>query len=325
MSTPFAFCLRCRVSYEQVRGNDFAKLATLDQEGRSSAVTILSSSIVRSLRGFDDTQLDPKARKLLTFVDNRQDASLQAGHFNDFVQVTPAARGAAQRPARAAARRADPRASVGAGRHRRARPGPVRDFAANPQAQFSQKEQAERALRQVVEYRLYTDLQRGWRVTMPNLEQVGLLHVRYVDLPEIAARTRHGNRRPSSVGAAPELREELAAILLDELRRVLAIDVDCLTEDSASSGRTRVPSTPDRPVGDRRGERIELGRHRVPAAANPAAAHRSQHVRPGSVRPLPAQRRRVLGRATYDPGGRPRGHPRSASPSWTRSACSPRS
>jgi hypothetical protein len=51
MSTPFAFCLRCRVSYEQVRGNDFSKLATLDQEGRSSAVTILSSSIVRSLRG----------------------------------------------------------------------------------------------------------------------------------------------------------------------------------------------------------------------------------------------------------------------------------
>ena len=29
----------------------------------------------------------PEARKLLTFVDNRQDASLQAGHFNDFVQV----------------------------------------------------------------------------------------------------------------------------------------------------------------------------------------------------------------------------------------------
>ena len=41
MSTPFAFCLRCRVSYEQVRGNDFSKLATLDQEGRSSAVHLV--------------------------------------------------------------------------------------------------------------------------------------------------------------------------------------------------------------------------------------------------------------------------------------------
>lgn len=42
MSTPFAICLRGRVSYEQVRGNAFSKLDTLDQEGRSSAVTVLS-------------------------------------------------------------------------------------------------------------------------------------------------------------------------------------------------------------------------------------------------------------------------------------------
>ena len=34
-----------------------------------------------------DTKLPPKARKLLSFTDNRQDASLQAGHFNDFAQV----------------------------------------------------------------------------------------------------------------------------------------------------------------------------------------------------------------------------------------------
>jgi hypothetical protein len=88
VSTPFAFCLRCLVSYEQVRGNDFSKLATLDQEGRSSAVTVLSASIVRSLRAFGSYDIAPEAKKLLTFVDNRQDASLQAGHFNDFVQVT---------------------------------------------------------------------------------------------------------------------------------------------------------------------------------------------------------------------------------------------
>ncbi|MCZ7537348.1 MAG: hypothetical protein M5T61_16540 [Acidimicrobiia bacterium] len=98
MSTPFAFCLRCRVSYEQVRGNDFSKLATLDQEGRSSAVTILSSSIVRSLRAFDTEHLAPEARKLLTFVDNRQDAPLQAGHFNDFIQVAQLRGGAQSRP-----------------------------------------------------------------------------------------------------------------------------------------------------------------------------------------------------------------------------------
>jgi len=88
VSTPFAFCMRCGVSYEQVRGNDFGKLATLDAEGRSSAMTLLSASIVRSLREVPADQLPSSARKLLTFVDNRQDASLQAGHFNDFVQVS---------------------------------------------------------------------------------------------------------------------------------------------------------------------------------------------------------------------------------------------
>ena len=88
--SPFRFCLRCRVSYEQVRGHDFAKLGTYATEGRSSAVSLMSASLVRALREQHD--LDDKARKLLTFVDNRQDASLQAGHFNDFAQVGAASR-----------------------------------------------------------------------------------------------------------------------------------------------------------------------------------------------------------------------------------------
>ena len=99
ISGPFRFCLRCGVSYEQVRGSDFAKLATLTQEGRSSATTLTSMSIVRSLLAVPDDALDDDARKLLTFVDNRQDAALQAGHFNDYVEVT-LVRGALYRAAR---------------------------------------------------------------------------------------------------------------------------------------------------------------------------------------------------------------------------------
>lgn len=51
-------------------------------------MTVVSASIVRSLKSLGGDELSQEARKLLTFVDNRQDASLQAGHFNDFVQVT---------------------------------------------------------------------------------------------------------------------------------------------------------------------------------------------------------------------------------------------
>ncbi|HET9059636.1 MAG TPA: DEAD/DEAH box helicase [Acidimicrobiales bacterium] len=227
MSTPFAFCLRCRVSYEQVRGNDFSKLATLDQEGRSSAVTVLSASVVRSLRSFATTELPANARKLLTFVDNRQDASLQAGHFNDFAQVTQL---------RGALCEALQTASGGLSHELVAQAVTAAmdlapsDYAENPEAKFSARESAERALRGVIEYRLYADLKRGWRVTMPNLEQVGLLVVGYKDLADIAAdEETWATAHPALRAASTQLRLELARIALDEARRVLAIDVDCLT------------------------------------------------------------------------------------------------
>lgn len=99
LASPFRFCLRCGVSYESYRGSDFSRLASLGSEGRSSASTVIGTSLVRHLRA--ETDLPPSARKLLTFTDNRQDASLQAGHFNDFVQVG-LLRSALYRAARAA-------------------------------------------------------------------------------------------------------------------------------------------------------------------------------------------------------------------------------
>ena len=227
ISTPFAFCLNCRVSYEQVRGNDFSKLATLDQEGRSSAMTILAASVVKSLREFPLESLDRRARKLLTFVDNRQDASLQAGHFNDFSQV------AQLRSALYAALTTAPEGlshEVVAQRVAAALALEPSEYLANPEAKFSAREAADRSLRAILEYRLYVDLKRGWRVTMPNLEQVGLLHVRYADLDAIAADVETwSDTHPALAGATSEQRRNVIQILLDELRRVLAIDVECLT------------------------------------------------------------------------------------------------
>lgn len=229
VSTPFAFCLRCGVSYEQVRGNDFGKLATLDAEGRSSAVTLLSAAIVRSLRGVDPAELSPKARKLLTFVDNRQDASLQAGHFNDFVQVSQL-RSALYRALQDARPDGLSHEDI-ASAVTKALGLQMVDFAQSPDAKFAAKADAERALRGVVEYQLYVDLQRGWRVTMPNLEQTGLLSVRYRDLPELAADEGSWAGTYLLDQVSPDQREELGRILLDEFRRVRAVDVDILTDD----------------------------------------------------------------------------------------------
>lgn len=229
ISTPFAFCMRCGVSYEQVRGNDFGKLATLDAEGRSSAVSLLSASIVAALRDLPEEELAPRARKLLTFVDNRQDASLQAGHLNDFVQVSQlrAALYAAVRDAGE-----DGLSHEVLGEIVTAKLGlSTRDFAQAPDAKFGAKRDAERALRAIVEYRLYVDLQRGWRVTMPNLEQTGLLRISYRDLSEIAEDDVSWAGTYLLDQISPAQRQELCQILLDELRRVRAVDVDCLTEE----------------------------------------------------------------------------------------------
>ena len=141
--TPFSFCLRCRVSYEQ-RGNDFAKLASLAAEGRSSATSVISASVVRSLREQPDLPIE--ARKLLAFADNRQDASLQAGHFNDFIQVTQL-RGALYRAIEATPdglshEMIEQRVTDALGIT-------LADFAQNPEARFSVERKAWQALRAV--------------------------------------------------------------------------------------------------------------------------------------------------------------------------------
>jgi hypothetical protein len=162
-------------------------------------------------------------------VDNRQDASLQAGHFNDFVQVTQL-RGALYR---ALEKSADGLTDeIVAQRVMEELGLTMADFARNPGAKYSQKDEAWRALREATGYRLYLDLERGWRVTMPNLEQTGLLRIRYRDLPEVAADAEawegcHFALRDDD----PIHRQEIATALLDELRRNLAIDVEYLTSD----------------------------------------------------------------------------------------------
>lgn len=63
---------------------EWTKVMKLGGEGRSTATTVLSFETITQLQEFGEA---PEKQKLLSFTDNRQDASLQAGHFNDFVKV----------------------------------------------------------------------------------------------------------------------------------------------------------------------------------------------------------------------------------------------
>jgi ATP-dependent helicase YprA (DUF1998 family) len=229
----FRFCLRCGISYESQRGSDFAKLATLDQEGRSSATTLISMSIVRSLRAIPEGALDANARKLLTFVDNRQDAALQAGHFNDFTEVTMV-RGALHRAAVKAVEDGEEGlfyddVPVKVTRALGLAPG---DYATHPGEDPALRRRTEAALRDVINLRVFLDLERGWRVTMPNLEQVGLIEVGYLGLHGVAARDElWRDCFPAVRDATAEVRERVCRVLLDEMRRSLAVDAECFDPD----------------------------------------------------------------------------------------------
>ena len=49
------------------------------------------------------------------------------------------------------------------------------------------KRRNEEALTALLEYRLYEDLRRSWRITQPNLEQCGLLQFEYLAIDEVSA------------------------------------------------------------------------------------------------------------------------------------------
>jgi len=225
IESPFRFCLFSGVSYQVTkRSTDFERIAGIGGEGRSSATTVLSLATYRKLK--DSDSLSPSARKLLAFTDNRQDASLQAGHFNDFVDIG-ILRGATHR-----AVKAHP-----SGISHENLTGAVFDalglelstYSNNPKLNRFAAGAVDEALREVLGYRLYMDLRRGWRITSPNLEQCGLLEIHYKSLTEICAADDIWQARPSQiVGIKPETRLELCKVLLDHLRRELAIDVSYL-------------------------------------------------------------------------------------------------
>lgn len=164
--------------------NENTKLMRLGNEGRSTATTITSFSIIKTL---SKQGIQPKSQKLLSFTDNRQDASLQSGHFNDFLML---------------------------GRLRSAIYHALKDSQNNTltldtisdqvfsKINLKETEYAriassdpswpdpenEKAIKDYLQLRILYDLKRGWRYNTPNLEQCALLSIDYNRLQEFCAR-----------------------------------------------------------------------------------------------------------------------------------------
>lgn len=262
----FMFCLHCGVHYDGSVKSDLTKLSTLSSEGRSSATTVLTLSALKHLMASD---LDDPAKKLLGFTDNRQDASLQAGHFNDFVQIL------LLRGALLAAIRNEPGQVLTDDiltqrvlDHLHLEPA---DYAENPGAKGGAAELTRGALRDVLGYRLYYDLRRGWRITSPNLEQLQLLEIGYRGLVECCQdEAEWEEAHPLLRSLSPEKRYEIASELLAVMRRSLCIKTIYLDPFFQEQIRNRSFNLLKEPWGLSEDERLTPSSYMIP---RPRSAH----------------------------------------------------
>ncbi len=123
---------------------------------------------------------------------------------------------------------------------------PIELYAREPGVQFAQRQDTERAFRNVLGYRIYRDQRRGWRLTSPNLEQCGLLKIEYPSLDQLAAEESFwSGTHLALTSASPQTRFAIAKVLLDYMRRELAINVDFLTtEFLRTSSTAKLPESP---------------------------------------------------------------------------------
>ena len=219
MQAPLLFDPTGGVFYD-AKTREGTKLTRLGSEGRSTSTTITAFSILNRLQ---DSGHSPRDQKLLSFTDNRQDAALQAGHFNDFVQVVRL--------------RAGIRQALGSA------PGGILDYATLGEAIFKAlalpfrdygnrdtdpelapvKRKYEEALQDYLLFRALADLRRSWRIVLPNLEQCALLDIGYVDLEEIASSDDFWTDLEIASSLTHSERREFLANVLDYFRLEYAI------------------------------------------------------------------------------------------------------
>lgn len=184
----FGFC-PCCLDQPHPSMRERSKLGSLSGEGRSSATTHLVSTALEWMNG-DDSGVPAEKRKLLGFTDNRQDAALQAGHFNDYLFVS-LLRGAILRAVLDAGSDGMAEDEFGlrvvkalgfTASNKEARIHWMLD----PEAGAVVREDAQRSLAKVLAHRVWTDLRRGWRYTNPSLSVLKLVDVEFIGLDDIA-------------------------------------------------------------------------------------------------------------------------------------------
>jgi hypothetical protein len=219
MSAPLLFDPTGGVFFDP-KTSEGTKLTQLGSEGRSTSTTITAFSVLNRLH---DAGYHPKDQKLLSFMDNVQDAALQAGHFNDFVQVVQLRSGIYKALA-AAPNNTLTYSDIGEAVFR-ALDLPFTEYTTREEVPTlaTVRRDYEQTLQLFLFYRAVADLRRSWRIVLPNLEQCGLLQIGYRDLAEIARQDHFWSDLSIVRELSHEEREEFLATVLDFFRLEFAI------------------------------------------------------------------------------------------------------
>lgn len=199
--------------------SEYVKLSRLGLEGRSTTTTVLSLGILNAMTRLGFAEKDTK---VLSFADNRQDSSLQSGHFNDFVS-TVRLRTALIRALKGKKEINFSEIEHHVFDHLNLE---LSDYALVPEdgvlfeAGIREKNEIFKVL---LKYLLIQDIGNSWRVNMPGLESCGLLKIAYSGWKE-----RVGDRHWEAVRmACAEVGvdfEEFLFQVLDAFRKLYAVD-----------------------------------------------------------------------------------------------------
>ncbi|OJW30340.1 MAG: hypothetical protein BGO54_01775 [Sphingobacteriales bacterium 46-32] len=250
ISSPLMLDPTSGIIYESQAG-EWTKVMKLGGEGRSTATTVLAFETITQLDAFK--QPGPQ-QKLLSFTDNRQDASLQAGHFNDFIKVGQL---------RAAITQALEQNNLldytnitdkifqclNISQNEFAKqpsqfPGPIREN--------------EDAFKDLIMYRLLYDLRRSWRVVLPNLEQCGLLKIEYKHLDEAVADNALWSKNELLSLMPAEERKVFLSQIFDFFRKAYALSFSMLEPAILSQNAKRIREKLRSPWTLDESERLEL-------------------------------------------------------------------
>lgn len=220
---PLIYDPTCGLIYLEPKLSEKSKLISLGNEGRSTSTTIIT---LQTLLALYRQGKDLKEQKLMSFTDNRQDASLQAGHFNDFIQVVYL-RSAIEKVLSSSS---EPlKISDLIFKVQDALNLPEKDYAANPAPNPNRPDEDNlEALRNYIAYRIIQDLKRGWRYILPNLEQTALLEISYKNIDQDAADETLWSNIDLLKDWPIEKRKEFILQVLNYFRNMYAVDYGML-------------------------------------------------------------------------------------------------